>query len=35
MADDSDFARRFRNHVDRLKDYLWEEHMAPWGETLG
>lgn len=33
-ADDSDFAERFRSHVKRLRDHLWESYMAPWGATL-
>lgn len=33
-ADESDLARGFHDHVDELRDHLWENYMAPWGKTL-
>jgi hypothetical protein len=32
--DESDLPRRFQDYVDKLRDHLWENYMAPWGKTL-
>lgn len=33
-ANDSDFAQRFHDHVDRLRNHLWENYMEPSGAAL-
>ncbi|MCX8561080.1 hypothetical protein OS122_09310 [Mycolicibacterium mucogenicum] len=31
---DGDLTRRFLEHIDKLRDHLWEKYMAPWGTIL-
>jgi hypothetical protein len=32
--DENDLPQRFQDYVDKLRDHLWENYMAPWGKTL-